>query len=269
MGAIPGKLPPGHVDSPAARPRVRRPARKASGLFAGLDRVTLAKLAAPSSRSPSSGRGRSVSAGRPGRCLLPGVRGSFGIFVAGTATNREAREHARGPGPRSARWLCSAVTRVRRPFAPTTTPSVATRSRAFLGLGAVSPGRARRRGRALRASARAGCARVDPPAAAMAHHAGRRGAAVDGPPGPAAAQIRDGAWRRARRTPAAAILLIAILAVTWLAPPAGIYAAGWRALGTLVAAVPLLALDALPRRHPRPAARGGLGAGRVAPSASR
>jgi di/tricarboxylate transporter len=63
---------------------------------------------------------------------------------------------------------------------------------------------------------------------------------------PALAPKSRGAWRPSGAT-AGALLAVAILAVTWLTPPPpGLTPAGWRALGTLVAAVPVLALDALP-----------------------
>ena len=214
-------------------------------LFAGLDRVTLAKLAAHLEPMPVDSGAAVVRQGEAGDAFYLVVRGTFGIYVAGAGHLGETRINTLGPGAPFGEMALLAADRGRRPCAPTAAPkSSGSIGRASSGWWAASPrwpSRSRARcasvyGRPTHGSwrARAGCvggiARCHEPG-------GRRPGVRDGPRedgAPAAAGI-------------GALLAVAILAVTWLTPPPpGLTPAGWRALGTLVAAAPVLALDALP-----------------------
>ena len=214
-------------------------------LFAGLDRVTLAKLAAHLEPMPIDAGAAVVRQGDPGDAFYLVVRGTFGIYVAGAGHLGETRINTLGPGapfgemallsgrPRSATVRADGGAEVLR----------LDRAR-FLGLVGREPQVALAIAGTLCERLRQADARLLE-GADSGESAESRGATSRAAGGPAAATVRG------RRRPTAAgigaLLAVAILAVTWLTPPPpGLTPAGWRALGTLVAAAPVLALDALP-----------------------
>jgi CRP-like cAMP-binding protein len=67
-------------------------------LFAGLDRVTLAKLAAHLEPVPVDPGAAVFRQGDPGDAFYLVVRGSFGIYVAGASGSPEKRVNTLGPG---------------------------------------------------------------------------------------------------------------------------------------------------------------------------
>jgi len=218
-------------------------------LFAGLDRVTLAKLAAhlePVSVDPGAAVFRQ---GDPGDAFYLIVRGSFGIYVAGASGSAEKRVNTLGPGaPFGEMALLSGQPRSATVRADEDAGVLRLDRARFLGLVGREPQVALViAGTLCERLRQADARRVDAAGGSGGHTpAEARSGASRGAAGPAAATKSRGAWRP-RSATAGALLSVAILAVTWLAPPPpGLTPAGWRALGTLVAAVPVLALDALP-----------------------
>src|SRR3990172_8071586 len=158
-------------------------------LFAGLDRVTLAKLAAHLESVPVPGGTELFHQGDPADAFYLGARGAFGAFVAADGDPTERRVNTLAAGD---------------PFGE-------------MALLSNHP--------------RAATIRADTDAEVLRLERARFLALV-------------------REEPKAALgglLGAAILLIGWsVAPPAGLTAAGWHALVSLAALVPLLALDALP-----------------------
>jgi di/tricarboxylate transporter/CRP-like cAMP-binding protein len=209
-------------------------------LFAGLDRVTLAKLAAhvePVRFAPGEVVYRE---GDPGDAFYVVLRGTFSDYVATVDAGVDARLATRGPGATFGE-IALLADRPRSTTVRADTPAEALRLARgrFLELVRQEPAVALAVAASL--SERVRLANVQGvgtlrPAA--------RGAGAGGPEPPsAAARGTPGQRRRAL----GALLAALALAATWLVPPpAGLDPAGWRALGTLVALVPALALEVLP-----------------------
>jgi CRP-like cAMP-binding protein/di/tricarboxylate transporter len=214
-------------------------------LFAGLDRVTLAKLAAHLEPMPVDSGAAVVRQGDPGDAFYLVVRGTFGIYVAIPGRADEKRVNTLGPGaPFGEMALLSGHPRSATVRADEGAEVLRLDRGRFLGLVGREP-------QVALAIAGTLCERL--------RQADARRVDGAGPGGAEATQSRRAATakatpatppRRARRPSAATagvLLAVGVLAVTWLTPPPpGLTPAGWRAIGTLVAAVPLLALDALP-----------------------
>jgi di/tricarboxylate transporter len=207
-------------------------------LFAGLDRVTLAKLAARFERV-GFGPGELVfQEGDPGDAFYVVLRGSFSDYVGAPDTGGDTRLATRGRGATFGEIALLS----NRPRSTTVRADVAAealrldRGR-FLDLVAQEPAVALAMAAAL--SERVWLANV------------RGVGTVEGrdptsPPGP----LRDrgsAGLGTARRRIVGGGLAALILVIAWATPPpAGLEPPGWRALGTLGAMVPVLALEVVP-----------------------
>jgi DASS family divalent anion:Na+ symporter len=214
-------------------------------LFAGLDRVTLAKLAAQFERVRFDAGELVFQEGDPGDAFYVVLHGTFSDFVGAPDAGGDMRLATRGPGgtfgdiallsnrPRSTTVRADGAAEALR----------LARGR-FLGLVAQEPAVALAIAAAL--SERVWLANV-------------RGVGTleSRGPGPEAGgpSARDrvfrietrGGVRSWRPRVLGGSLAALILGLVWATPPpAGIEAAGWRALGTLGAMVPVLALEVVP-----------------------
>jgi divalent anion:Na+ symporter, DASS family len=219
-------------------------------LFAGLDRVTLAKLAAHLEPVPVDPGAAVFRQGDPGDAFYLVVRGSFGIYVVGASGSPERRVNTLGPGaPFGEMALLSGQERSATVRADDGAEVLRLDRARFLGLVSREPQVALAIAGTLCERLRQADARRADAAGSSGDHAApesRGGGASRRAAVPPLAPRSRGAWRPSGAT-AGSLLAVAILAVTWLTPPPpGLTPAGWRALGTLVAAVPVLALDALP-----------------------
>jgi CRP-like cAMP-binding protein/di/tricarboxylate transporter len=213
-------------------------------LFAGLDRVTLAKLAAHFERI-RVGAGEIVfREGDPGDAFYVVLHGTFSDYVGAPEAGADRRLATRGPGatfgdiallsdrPRSTTVRAETVGEVLR----------LERGR-FLGLVAQEPAvalaiAARLSERVWLANVR-GVRTVETGDAAAADDRANRDVTL-------AADAEPRAAPSLRRALGGALAVL-ILVMTWVTPPpGGLGAAGWRALGTLGAMVPVLALEVLP-----------------------
>lgn len=207
-------------------------------LFAGLDRVTLAKLAAHLESIAVPGGADLFRQGDAGDAFYLVARGTFGAFVTPEGERTERRVNTVGAGepfgelallgdhPRTATIRAEADAEVLR----------LERGR-FLALVREEPTVALAVAAALGDRLRA----RDAPAASGATSVGRMSASASAAAAPPA---------RGRRFTAGVIggvLAPALLAAGWIVPPpAGLSTAGWHALATTLALVPLLASEALP-----------------------
>jgi di/tricarboxylate transporter len=208
-------------------------------LFAGLDRVTLAKLAAHLEPVPLKAGADVFRQGDPGEAFYLVVRGSVGVYASASDGLAETRLNTLGPGapfgemallgdrPRSATIRADREAEVLRLERARFLSLVRREPQVALAVAATLSERLR---------------------VADARRLGSR-AAPSAPPTratpPAAATVRPD-WRPGVPT-LGALASIAILGATWLTPPpAGLTPGGWLALGTLIAVVPALALEALP-----------------------
>jgi anion transporter len=207
-------------------------------LFAGIERVTLAKLAAHL-ESLSVARGAELfRQGDPGDAVYLVARGSLGAFVAAEGDAAERRVNTLQAGnPFGEMALLCEHPRTATIRADTDAEVLRLERTRFLRL-----------------------VREEPSVAlAVAASLGERLRARDlpmpqpglPPEGKAAAQLRATAKPSQRWQPSRALigglLAAAILAGGWVMPaPAGLAPQGWHAFVTLAAIVPLLALDALP-----------------------
>ncbi len=222
------------------------PAHVLSGvpLFAGLDRVALAKLAAHFERV-RFGPGEIVfREGDPGDAFYVVLHGAFSDYVGWPDTGVDRRLATRGRGATFGDIaLLSNRPRSTTVRADGAAEALRLERGRFLGLVAKEPAVALAIAATL--SERVWLANVrgvgtvearDPEAGG---DRGERGAAA----GVVAEPRSVSPLRRAL----GGTLAVSILAVTWVTPPpAGLEPAGWHALGTLGAMVPVLALEVLP-----------------------
>ncbi len=230
-GAIPGDEP--------ARVLSRVP------LFAGLDRVTLAKLVVHFERVRFEAGEVVFREGDPGDAFYVVLHGTFSDYVGSPDAGVDTRLATRGPGA----TFGDIALLSNRPRSTTVRADVAAealrleRGR-FLGLVAQEPAVAL----AIAATLSERVWRANVRGVGTVGASGSGSAAGEwiepGPSAGAGAESRDGSPLRRVLGGALAAL---ILGVTWTtAPPAGLGPVGWRALGTLGAMVPILALDVLP-----------------------
>ncbi len=222
------------------------PARVLAGvpLFAGLDRVALAKLAAHFERVRFEPGETVFREGDPGDAFYVVLGGTFSDFVGAPDSGVDRRLATRGPGS----TFGDIALLSNRPRSTTVRADVAAealrleRGR-FLGLVAQEPAvalaiAATLSERVWRANVR-GVRTVETGVPTLAGDS----ATLDADAG---AEARGSAAARLGRA-AGGALALAILGLTWLMPPpSGLSPAGWFALGTLGAMVPALALELLP-----------------------
>jgi DASS family divalent anion:Na+ symporter len=214
-------------------------------LFAGLDRVTFAKLAARFERV-RFGPGELVfQEGDPGDAFYVVLRGTFSDFVGAPDTGGDTRLATRGPGATFGE-IALLSNRPRSTTVRADAPAEALRLERgrFLELVAQEPAVALAIAAAL--SERVWLANVR----GVGTVEGRDPGAMAG-----AFRVRDpalgsdagGRVRSRRRRIVGGGLAALLLVATWATPPpAGLEPAGWRALGTLGAMVPVLALEVVP-----------------------
>ncbi len=211
-------------------------------LFAGLDRVTLAKLAAQFERVRFGAGELVFQEGDPGDAFYVVLHGTFSDFVGAPDAGEDVRLATRGPGgtfgdiallsnrPRSTTVRADAAAEALR----------LERGR-FLGLVAQEPAVALAIAAAL--SERVWLANVRGVGTVEGRGPGLPAGALDRS---VRGDVRGrGSSRRARALGGCLAALILVLA--WAPPPpSGLSPAGWRALGTLGAMVPVLALEVVP-----------------------
>jgi CRP-like cAMP-binding protein/di/tricarboxylate transporter len=212
-------------------------------LCAGLDRVTLAKLAAHFERVRFGGGEVVFREGDPGDAFYVVLHGTFSDYVGSADAGVDRRLATRGPGAS----FGDIALLSNRPRSTTVRADTAgevlrlDRSR-FLGLVAQEPAVALAIAATL--SERVWLANVRGVGTVEARETEQDPGLDPRAPIAVAAEPRAGSPGRRALGGGLAIL---ILALTWvLPPPAGLTPAGWRALGTLGAMVPVLGLEVLP-----------------------
>ena len=208
-------------------------------LFAGLDRVTLAKLAAHLEIVSVDAGAAVVRQGDPGDAFYVVVKGAFGVYVA-PPEGEESRVNGLGPGaPFGEMALLTGRPRSASVRAETPAEVLRLDRGRFLDLVRREP----QIGLALAATLCERLRRAHVPSADVSE-------AVTAGPDVRTPAIVMPAARPARRPTLGTVGIAVAAAVvlgTWLtSAPSGLTPAGWRAVGTLVAAVPILALDAGP-----------------------
>jgi DASS family divalent anion:Na+ symporter len=213
-------------------------------LFAGLDRVALAKLAAHFERVRFEPGEIVFREGDPGDAFYVVLDGTFTDYVEASETGVDRRLATRGRGTTFGDIaLLSNRPRSTTVRAEGAAEALRLERGRFLGLVAQEPAVALAIAAALservwRANVR-GVRTVEPRDGELTGDAILPGAG-------AGARASGGAGSLLGRL-AGGALALAILALTWLMPPpAGLTPAGWHALGTLGAMVPVLALELLP-----------------------
>jgi di/tricarboxylate transporter len=201
-------------------------------LFAGLDRVTLAKLAAHLESVPVPGGTALFHQGDPADAFYLVARGAFGAFVTAEGDPIERRVNTLAAGdPFGEMGLLSDHPRAATIRADTDAEVLRLDRARFLALVREEPSVALAVAASLGERLRA----RDLPAT---------GSPSAPPPRPIALPARK---PRLGKASLGGLLAAAILLIGWsVAPPAGLNAAGWHALVSLAALVPLLALEALP-----------------------
>jgi di/tricarboxylate transporter len=208
-------------------------------LFAGLDRVTLAKLAAYLEVVSVEAGATVVQQGDPGDAFYLVVKGAFGVYVAASEGD-ESRVNSLGPGaPFGEMALLTGRPRSASVRAETTAEVLRLERSRFLDL-------VRREPQVGLALAGTLCERLR-----RAHVPGDDATEVlTAGPDMRAPSILMPAARPSRRPGLGTLGIVvaaAIMLLVWFTrPPSGLTPAGWWAIGTLVAAVPILALDAVP-----------------------
>lgn len=216
-------------------------------LFAGLDRVSLAKLSAHLIPVPLSSGTELFRQGDSGDAFYLVARGSFGVYVSTEADVGETRVNVLGPGdPLGEMALLTNSPRAATVRAETDGELLRLDRVRFLDLVRQQPdvalAIAATLSRRLRAS-RSQAARTVTPVVSEAESPGS--VSPKTPPSPSETSLRRG-WAPSRSA-MTGVLAGVILFSGWLAPPPeGLSASGWHALVFLVAAVPLLSVDALP-----------------------
>lgn len=211
-------------------------------LFAGLDRVSLSKLAAHLESIALPSGSVLMSEGDPGDAFYVVAAGSFGVFRAIDDGLEQTRIRTLGLGdPVGEMALLTNSPRTASVRADTDGEVLRLERARFLSLVRQEPSVALAIAATLSrrlAAAHAGAdadAGIDEPATAAGHpdHA----AATD--------QARP-FWRPGRMVSCAAFAVVVLLVGWSLPPPSGLSVAGWHALATLIAVVPALALNVLP-----------------------
>ena len=213
-------------------------------LFSRLDRITLAKLAAHLEPVPVVDGTDVVREGDPADAFYLVVRGTLGVYIVTGNGDGEKRVTTLGPGapfgqisllteqPRTATVRAESDAEVLRLDRARFLELVQREPYVALAIAATLVQQLR--SARVRASAIDKSTIVDVPATATN---ARRTAPIAGPRSP---------WRPGRGAIAGLVSGL-LLVVTWATPPpSGLTPNGWWALGTLIAAVPALALDALP-----------------------
>jgi CRP-like cAMP-binding protein/di/tricarboxylate transporter len=214
-------------------------------LFAALDRVSLAKLVVHFERVRFEAGEVVFQEGDPGDAFYVVLQGTFSDYVGSLDTGVDRRLATRGPGA----TFGDIALLSNRPRSTTVRADVAAvalrleRGR-FLGLVAQEPAVALAIAATL--SERVWLANVR--GVGTVDLIGSRSTAIDRIESSlrsgARAESPDGSWLRRVLGGGLAAL---ILGVSWLTPPPdGLGPGGWRALGTLGAMVPILALEVLP-----------------------
>jgi hypothetical protein len=206
--------------------------------------VTLAKLAAHFVRVSVRAGEVVYHEGDPGDAFYVVLHGSFGDYVESSEAGLDRQLATRGPGATFGEIaLLSNRPRSTTVRAETAGEVLRLERGRFLGLVAQEPAvalaiAATLSERVWRANVR-GVGTVESRDLEPTGHRGDRRAAAG-----AGVELQSAAALRRALGGALAVL---ILVVTWVtSPPAGLELAGWRALGTLGAMVPVLALEALP-----------------------
>ncbi len=214
-------------------------------LFTGLDRVTLVKLAAHLEPVALPSGTTLFRQGDPGDAFFLVVRGSVGIYVSGPPDTEDSRVAILGAGdPLGEMALLTNSPRAATVRAETDCAFLRLNRVRFLELVRQEP-----------SAALAIAATLSRRLSAVA---ARSSGAETEPPGDRAAQARPGAsnaeqaevsrrsWRPSRQT-LGGLLAVLVLIVGWAVPaPSGLTDMGWHALVTVIAVVPVLALDVLP-----------------------
>lgn len=216
-------------------------------LFAGVDRVTLAKLAAHLHSVPLTSGAVVFREGDPGDAFYLVASGSFGVYVAAQRGLTDTRVSTLGPGapfgemalltnfPRSATIRADTDGEVLRLDRARFLELVQQHPGVALAIAATLSRHLRLANAQLLAATGSPAATTVPPSVSPASEGQPR-------PGP-----RPRQRGRARRAALCGVLAGGALLTAWATPPpAGLTASGWHALGTLAAVVPVLALDALP-----------------------
>ncbi len=216
-------------------------------LFAGLNRVTLAKLAARLVPVPLTSGAELFHQGDPGDAFYLVARGEIGVYVATETEVGESRVAVLHPGdPLGEMALLTNSPRSATIRAETDGELLRLDRARFLSLVRQEPdvalAIAATLSRRLQA-AMSGGGKTTGPAA--------RETAAPGPTPsktpPQSSETSPRRWRLPSRAAMSALVAGVVLFSGWLAtPPAGLSASGWRALVLLAAAVPVLAVDALP-----------------------
>ena len=203
-------------------------------LFAGLDRVTLAKLAAHLESVPVPGGTELFHQGDAADAFYLVARGAFGAFVSAEGDPTERRVNTLAAGdPFGEMALLSNHPRAATIRSDTDAEVLRLERARFLALVREEPSVALAVAASLGERLRA----RDLPATGVSASSAQ-------PLRPSAGPARK---RRLSKASLGGLLAAAILVIGWsVAPPAGLTAAGWHALVSLAALVPLLALDALP-----------------------
>ncbi len=216
-------------------------------LFAGLDRVSLAKLSAHLIPVPLSRGTELFRQGDPGDAFYLVARGTFGVYVSSEEDVGETRVNLLGPGdPLGEMALLTNSPRAATVRAETDGELLRLDRVRFLTLVRQQPDVALAIAATLSRWLRVARSQAARTATAMAGEAETPGSiSLRTPPSPSETSRRRG-WAPSRSA-MTGVLASVILFSGWLAPPPdGLSASGWRALVLLAAAVPLLAVDALP-----------------------
>ena len=216
-------------------------------LFAGLDRVTLARLAAHLVPVPLTNGRELFRQGDPGDAFYLVARGNFGVYVSTGADIGETRVNILGPGdPLGEMALLTNSPRTATIRAETDGELLRLDRVRFLNLVRQKPdvalAIAATLSRRLQASDSRG-GKAPTPEVSQAAIPG--GALPEAHASPSEGSPRRG-WV-ANRSAISGVLAGVIVLSGWLIPPPdGLSASGWHALALLVAGVPVLAVDALP-----------------------
>lgn len=213
-------------------------------LFAGLDRVALAKLVAHFERVKFHAGEVVFREGDPGDAFYVVLDGTFSDSVGSAEAGVDRRLATRGPGATFGDIaLLSNRPRSTTVHAETAGEVLRLARGRFLGLVAQEPAVALAIAATL--SERVWLANIRGVGTVEARDAGEAGYQTD-LGAPAGAGTESPSAPPLRRALGGALAVL-ILVMTWVTPPpVGLEPPGWRALGTLGAMVPVLALEVLP-----------------------
>jgi len=211
-------------------------------LFAGLDRVSLSKLAARLVPLDYSAQSIIFRHGEPGDAFFLVARGSVGVYLSDDAETIETRVNVLQAGEAFGEMaLLNDIPRTATIKAETDCEVLRLERRDFLELvhdqPAVALSVAATLSRRLATMVRPDSNPADPPAAAIS--------ASSLPAETAGLSAKRAGWQPSRQGVAFAAAL-AIFAIGWLVPgPSGLSSAGWHSVVLLLVVLPLLALNAL------------------------